>query len=79
MMIAHRRTLVLVGTLTAALALPGDALGCWDICTSAFGGEFYANGTLYQLTSCTQTWTDGASGPQTTCKYTNVYRPTTRM
>ena len=75
----HRRTFIAFASLAFVLGIPTEAFACWSICAERFGGEFYANGTLYQLTSCTQTWPDGASQPNTVCRYTNVYRPTNRM
>jgi hypothetical protein len=72
MMIAHRRTLTAAGALLAALAFPADAFGCWSLCVDKFGYNFGANGTFYELTSCTQTWPDGSNNVHTVCKYSNV-------
>jgi hypothetical protein len=63
----------------AGLAFPGQAFGCWDVCTAKYGGVFGANGTVYELTGCSQTWPDGYHDPVTVCYYTNIYRPTNRM
>lgn len=58
--------------ILAVAATPKLALACWTICTSAYGYEFAANETYYQLVSCTQTWPDGSNGPHTVCRYRNI-------
>lgn len=78
MLPAHRRTLAAMAVVTAMLALPVDAFACWSLCVETIGYEYRANGTTYELTSCTQTWPDGANNPHTVCSYTNTFRPTTR-
>ncbi len=67
-----RRTLLTVAALLTIAATPQLAWACWYTCTAAYGLEFDANGTTYELTSCTQTYPDGARGPLTVCHYSNV-------
>ena len=79
MLNARARSWAGLAALAVALVLPAKAFGCWDTCARTFGGVFEANGTYYELTSCSQTWPDGANEPHTVCYYRNMLRPTTRM
>jgi hypothetical protein len=71
-MTAHPRRLAGLAAVAAALVLPAKALGCWDTCVATFGGVFEANGTYYELTSCSETWPNGSNQPHTVCYYRNM-------
>lgn len=60
--------------MAAGALFPSEAFACWQLCTGTFGYVFEANGTFYELQSCTQTWPDGANQPHTVCHYKNLFR-----
>jgi hypothetical protein len=72
MTLRARQTWLTTAAVLAIAATPKLAWACWDMCTQARGYEFKANGTTYQLVSCTQTWPDGYNNPITVCKYRNL-------
>jgi hypothetical protein len=69
----RRRAMVAV-MMAAGVLHPTAAFACWQVCTGTFGYLFEANGTFYELQSCTQTWPDDSNEPHTVCHYKNIFR-----